>query len=48
MSKKPIFPFKNKPTSTSLDALTTIDVEKPEVKHFFINFTEGNFFLSTS
>ena len=48
MSKKPIFPFKNKSTNTSLEALIIIGAEKPEFKDLLINLIAGNFFTSTS
>ena len=48
ISKKSIFSFKNKLTSTSLEALTIIGAEKPEFKHLRTNLTEGNFLISTS
>ena len=47
ISKKPIFPFKNKLTNTSLDALTIIGAETPEFKHLLINLIEGKCFVLT-
>ena len=44
MSKKPIFLAKNKLTSTSFEALTIVGVNKPDFKHFGINFIEGKIY----
>ena len=47
ISKKLIFPFKNRLTNTSLDALTMVGVEEPNSKHLLINLIDGKRFLFT-